>query len=219
MREVISTVVDAAADYDLTDIATAKAELSIPLNDTTSDKFLAQAITQESKAISNYCNRVFPQETVSDLIYLDRSHSSQLVSGSVLQLSRYPVISVASVIEDAGMSDAVTLVSGTDFSLNAANGQLLRLDSSLLLRRWTAASITVQYDAGFSDIPDDLVMACLRLVTLRFKAKDRDPALMSEDSPGVGTQRWWVGSQPGQDGYFPPEVVGILDSYRAPTLG
>ena len=91
---VISQTLVAAASYDLTDLATAKAELNIPGTDTTQDTWLAGAITQISAAIANYCDRVFPVETVQDVIYPDRDAYPFQVPGGVaaLQLSRWPVI-------------------------------------------------------------------------------------------------------------------------------
>lgn len=91
----ISTVIVAAASYDLTDIATVKEELSISPTDRTKDAFLARAISQVSLAISNYCNRVFQLETVQDLIFPDRDAYPWMVPGGVapLQLSRWPLIS------------------------------------------------------------------------------------------------------------------------------
>ncbi len=67
-------------------------------------------------------------------------------------------------------------------------------------------------------IPDDLVEMCLRMITSRFQSKDRDPALIMQDTPGVGTQRWWFGGSPGQKGAFPPDIEAALDDYRVPTL-
>lgn len=68
------------------------------------------------------------------------------------------------------------------------------------------------------DVPPDLTDITLRLITARFKAKDRDPMLVSQDTDGVGTQRWWVGGTPGQTGPFPPEIAGLLDQYNMPVV-
>lgn len=67
-------------------------------------------------------------------------------------------------------------------------------------------------------IPDDLIDACLRLITGRYKAKDRDPAMIQQDQPGLGTQRFWFGGAPGQKGPFPPDIEAMLDGYRTPTV-
>ena len=80
------------------------------------------------------------------------------------------------------------------------------------------ASVTVTY--GQTKIPDDVVDAALRLVTMRFKQKGRDPMLMSQSQPNLGDKRWWVGSVPGQNGALPPEIKGLLEgAYRVPVIG
>ena len=91
--QIISTVLVAASSYDLTDLATAKDELSIKTAETSNDGFIARAITQASTAVGNYCNRVFQLETVQDVCIPDRdAYPSQVPGGvSPLQVSRYPV--------------------------------------------------------------------------------------------------------------------------------
>lgn len=290
-NEIVTTVVTPAASYDLTDLATVKADLGLETGDAASDAFLTRAISQSSKAAANRCNRVFPVETVSDLIYLDRGILRNS-GASLLQLSRWPVLQIASVITNAGLSDQATLGAGTDYQLKADSGQLLRLDASDgSPMRWCARTVTVRYSAGygaqasqtttipatpfqisvtqktgfaldlgvlygstpfvavtgapaagqysvaagiytfnaadsgksvaitylFTDIPDDLAEACLRIVTMRFKAKGRDPMLVSEESPGVGNQRYWVGNMPGHKGAFTPEIDALLDAYCVPV--
>lgn len=80
------------------------------------------------------------------------------------------------------------------------------------------AAVVINY--SWQKIPDDLVDAALRQITSRFKQKGRDPALVSQNTPGVGEQRWWVGSVPGQNGTLPPEITGMLDgTYRVPVVG
>lgn len=74
------------------------------------------------------------------------------------------------------------------------------------------------FDFASKEVPPDLTDITLRLITARYKAKDRDPMLISIDTDGVGTQRWWVGGTPGQKGAFPPEIEGILAQYDMPVV-
>lgn len=224
--EIITTVLTPAASYDLTDLATVKDELSLPTADTSKDCFLSRGITQVSAAIARYCNRVFPAETVSDLIYLrGRPFSphyavTPLGQPAPLQLTRWPVVSMTSVIETAADGTTTTLLEDTDYQLDPATGWLFRLDcTSGMLRNWFTASVTAQYEAGYAAIPDDVVDACLRLVTLRFKARGRDPSLMEQTTQELGTQRFWVGPAPGQNGAMPPEIEALVDRYRVPVAG
>ncbi|MGC1300926.1 MAG: hypothetical protein WA840_01005 [Caulobacteraceae bacterium] len=67
-------------------------------------------------------------------------------------------------------------------------------------------------------VPPELEEICLRLITGRYSARDRDPDLIMRETPGVGTERWWFGGAPGQKGPFPPDIEGMLDDYRVPTV-
>lgn len=80
------------------------------------------------------------------------------------------------------------------------------------------AGKTMVFSYAVVAVPDDLVDIGLRLITARFKSKDRDPALIQQDTPGVGTQRWWFGGAPGQRGAFPPDIEADLDNYRMPVV-
>lgn len=81
------------------------------------------------------------------------------------------------------------------------------------------ASKSVAISYAYTRIPDDLVEAVLRLMTMRFKGWKRDPMLMSETNQTSGDRRYWVGNLPGQDSAFPPEIAKILDNYRVPVVG
>lgn len=214
-NEIVTTVVTPASTYDLTTLALAKVDLSIPVGDTTQDAFISAGITQVSKAIANECNRVFPVEVVKDIFYMDC-----VSRRSVLQLSRWPITTVASVTEDSGLTSQAILVANTNYVLRADNGQLLRIDSSNngLLTTWSSSTVTVQYSAGFATIPDDLAMATLRAVTLRFASRGRDPMLIQRDQPSRGAERFWVGALRQDGGAFTPEIDAILNYYSMPIF-
>jgi hypothetical protein len=85
---------------------------------------------------------------------------------------------------------------------------------------WEAVPTQVQYQAGYAPIPADLVDATLRLVTARFKQRGRDPMLVEQTQAGaLGTQRYWVGTAPGQQGAFAPEISSLVEQYRVPVIG
>lgn len=293
--EIITTVLVPASatapagPYDLTNLATAKDELSVASNDASNDSFLSRAITQTSVSIANHCNRVFAVEAIQDQVFIQQDPYPWQVPGGVfaLQLSRWPfvnssvvqfvgnthgtitvdgiastagivagtlvfaadgsipsgtsVISVATnsvtlsqpaqssttglsmntglqVIQQTSANLFQTLVAGKDFTIDPKSGWLIRLDSFTgVAVKWEAEPVTVQYQAGFPTIPDDLVDACLRLVTARFRARGRDPMIVQQDQPQLGTTRYWVGNTPGQTGAFAPEILDIIDNYRTPV--
>jgi len=207
---MISTVTEAAGSYDLTTLDVVKDELNI--SDGRSDATLKRYLSWASAALSVECGRVFAAETVQDKVWPAR-HLSPLAFGfEVLQLSRYPVISVASLTEDAA-----ALAEGSDFVVDASAGQVRRLNSGGRLMCWGAAPKVVQYRAGFAEIPGDLQDAVTRMVRNRFRAKGRDSYLMSESIPGVRDARWWIAT--GDDaGNVPPDIADLIDSYRVPVI-
>lgn len=221
--DVITTVNTAASSYDLTDLETVKTELAIPDTDTSKDTWISQAITQVSIAIANYCQRVFPVETVTDTFYFNRRWRAHQRTDDrdILQLMRFPVTQVTSVVETLSDGTTNTLVLGTDYVRKDNVGQLIRLNSDTsFLGHWIGSIVVVQYSAGYAETPADLVDATLRTVTQRYAGRGRDAMLMEQDQPGpAGRKRFWVGTAPGQNGSFPPEIAGLLDNYRVPVLG
>lgn len=146
----LSTVVTPAVTYDLTTLAVAKDELSIKTSDSTYDQFLKRAITQASKSIANYCNRVFQVETISDVFQLQNdAHLRNFPrNAKLLQLSRWPLVGLTSVTEDS-----TVLVEGVDFRADYDTGQIYRLDSdSDLAVGWPSKTVVVVYSGGYAAI-------------------------------------------------------------------
>ncbi len=119
-----------------------------------------------------------------------------------------------------------------DNGVTYANGTaLVKVDTGPGLGQYSVASGVYTFAAAdasahvlvsylYASIPADIIDAALRLITGRFKARGRDPMLRSQGDPGiVGTKQFWVGPLPGQNGAIPPEVAGILDIYRTPSVG
>lgn len=142
---------------------------------------------------------------------------TQPASSSVTALSFSTGVQV---VQTRAVGSTQTLVYGTDFTIDAKLGWLIRLSPSLgNSTRWDAQPVTVQYRAGYAPIPADLVDACLRLVTARFRTRGRDP-MLTERTQGqtLGSERYWVGTAPGQVGAFSPEISGLVDQYRVPVV-
>lgn len=123
------------------------------------------------------------------------------------------------VTQQLGNGLIQTLQYGVDFSVDPETGWLLRLDTFTGVSvRWETYPTTVVYQAGFAAIPDDLVDAALQLITARFASRGRDPTVVERmQAQAIGTERFWVGSQPGQKGVFPPSIQSLLDNYRVPV--
>lgn len=209
----VSSVVTPAGSYDLTTLATVKDELG--LTTTTSDASLARYITAASKTAMQFCNRVFAVETVLDQFWPQRDPGVRIVVNGPdpLQLSRYPVVAgqLGGVTENG-----VTLVENTDFLCDYALGRLIRLDDLGYPTAWRQWPISAQYGAGFATIPADVADAVIKLVSMRYFAKGRDPALKSESVPGVLSQSWNAAAD--RDGNLPGDIAGQLWNYRVIPL-
>lgn len=219
-----TTVVAAAASQNLITLDAGKAELGI--QGATQDAWLTSAIAEISAVMAAYVEPVvFPEEDLRDVFYSSStgycSGESGFVPGylsgsfsqppqpSSLQLGRWPVTELTSIVG----SDGILLVQDTDFILDARKGTLRRISGGVVTT-WFSFPITVLYSAGYETIPADVQMAAKRLLTQRYYAKGRDPTQRATNDPDEGSQEFWIGTLPGQDGALPPEVSGILDRYR-----
>jgi hypothetical protein len=175
-----STVSVAASSKDMTLLNTVKTELSI--GNTDYDVLLGSFIQQASAAIVSYCRREFARETLVDTFRIGGGITT-------LQLTRRPIVSVTSIVEDG-----VTLDSD-DYEIIAANGWLNRLDASGDPQCWECGKIVVTHVAGWlmlTDLPSDLERVTIDLVKSKWFARDRDPMVKSEGTPGVYEVSYWV---------------------------
>ena len=210
--QAITTVVTAASTYDLTTLAVVKEEVGVTGND--SNTRLQRYLTAASAAIAQYCNRVIPAETLQDDFWLQRDRWPRIIPGGVekLQLSRWQVASITSVTENA-----VALVENTDFRVDKTIGQLIRLDDSGYPKLWPVYPISVVYVGGFSPIPTDIADAAVRMVRMRWQARNRDPLVRQETVFGVREVQYWIATGT-EAGNMPPDVTDILDNYRVPVI-
>ena len=212
-RLVCVSTVTPPASYDLTSLTTVKSELGV--SGSQSDAQLKRYISAASIAAEQFCNRDFVVEAVQDAFWPQRDAYPVSIPGGVspLQLSRWPLVSLGAVVENA-----VTLTIGTDFIADMAKGQLSRLDLSAFPKPWAALPITVSYSAGYATIPPDIEDAVIRMIRNRWFARNRDPMAREINIPGVLEQQFWVAT--GTDaGNMTPDVVDILENYRVPVIG
>jgi Phage gp6-like head-tail connector protein len=188
------SIVTAADTYDLTTLATVKAELGIV--DREEDEALASMIRQASGVIADHCNRVFALETVEETIRLNRRMHE-------LVLERFPVTEIASVIENG-----VTLTED-DYEADLAAGTLRRLRNDT--RDWWTSKIVVTYSAGYSlldAVPMGIERACITLVRQYRFGADRDPMLRASGLDNVGNSSYFNVTA------LSPEVTGLLEPHR-----
>lgn len=193
----IVTVTSAAASFDLTTLATAKAEMGI--TGTAQDANIARWIRQASDAIAAHCDRVFGEETVSESFRL-------MTCFDVLALARRPVSDIDSVTVDGTALDA------DEYEVDATAGLLYRLNGDDERMAWSAGKVVVVYTAGYAlldSLPHGIERACLLLLRSYVSAAARDPMMKAEQVDGVGRMEYWVGSTNGASG-LPPDVEALL---------
>lgn len=213
---IVTTIVTPAASIALVSLADVKADLGLAATD--DDALLTSWIGRVSSAIAQYCNRTLAVETVRDDVWFERDPYPWQVPGGVspLYLSRWPV--VASPAAVVTVLDTV-LVADDDYRLDAARGQIIRLDGRGMPAAWSSVPTSITYAAGFAVIPPDIQDAAIRLVKGRWFARQRDPLLKREDIPGVRSAEYWVDTGAAATGAMPPDVVDLLDNYRVPVIG
>lgn len=203
------TVTTAASNHDLTTVATAKAALGV--SGTADDVFLVELITEASGAIRRYCNRVFAKETVVETIRLSRALDA-------VNLVRWPVTAVASVVEDG------TTLQTVDYETDLETGLVYRLDANDRRRVWTAGKLVITYQAGYilpsatsgRNLPSDIEAACIALVRFLYFRRGTDPWTRSVDAGAVKLAL--NADLSGPDG-LPPEVVALIGPFRVPAVG
>ena len=231
---VTTTITVPATSRNLVDLATWKDDWGI--TGTQDDAFLLRAITRCSASAEQFCNRKFAAETLTETIYLDRDAYPYQEPGGVraLQLSRWPLASVSSVVQqDAGTN--TTLVQSPsddpDYVVLDPEGQLVRLDSFGNQMTWPALVYTIDYQAGYilpgqdpngfpgADLlPSDIEDAVGRMVYTRWSERRRDPLIKAETVDGVGRTEFIVSTN-ADGGNLSPDVSDILLNYRVPVIG
>ncbi|HEY1503366.1 MAG TPA: head-tail connector protein [Stellaceae bacterium] len=178
---------------DLTTLANVKAYLSPPLVTTADDALLSRLVTAASQFIQSWLNR-----TIAAASYTETRSGA---GGTRLFLRNRPVTAVASVTVDG-----VAIAASSPAPMG--DGYLFD-DSSVFLigHSFTRAAqnVTVQYTAGYASTPPEIEQACIALVALRYKERDR----IGQASKNVGGETVSF-----QQKDMPADVATILDQYR-----
>jgi hypothetical protein len=149
--DIVTTVITSAASYNMASLATIKDELNIASNSIDNDAWLTRALTQVSKAMMSATNRVFAPEFIQDVFYINRNRSQYPSGLREVQLSRFPVLAIASVVQvSSSIGTTATLVNGTDFTVDYKTGRMIRIDATTGREMyWEPDNLTIQYVAGY----------------------------------------------------------------------
>lgn len=146
------------ASGDLTNLAAVKGWLSI--SSTSEDGLLARLITAASQFIQTWLNR--------DIAVAPYTETRDGNGRSWMVLSNFPVLSVSSVSING---QAIPASSGFDSPGYYITPTALYLRGYLFDKG--QANVALTYSAGYVQIPPEIEQACIELVGLRYKERDR----------------------------------------------
>lgn len=143
---------------DLTTLANVKAWLN--LTSTDADALLERLITATSGVIEQYVNRT--------LLTHDVVEELDGTGGTKLAFREYPVTAVTSVTVDGTVIPAAA----GPLDLGYVVGRY-----SIKLRGYTFnegySNVSIEYTAGYAEVPPDVEQACIAYVSFLYKDRDR----------------------------------------------
>ena len=131
----------------------------------------------------------------------------------VVQLTESPVNSIVSVQEREtyGGSYTTLTTSDSEYYLESSTDSILRTNDSGRYQNWPkgVGAVKVVYTGGYSEVPADLKLAVLDLITYYYKDEPKQRqsiAGASLQNQGSSSQRMNVG--------FPDHIKRVLDLYK-----
>lgn len=176
---------------DLTTLANVKSWFSPPLTATTDDALLTRLITAASQFIQTWLGQQLAVQTYTE--------TRDGKGGQKLALTNIPVTALSSLtIDGLAIPPAPDALSpGYAFS-----------PTMLYLRGYTFTpgfqNVSVTYTAGYAVTPPEIEQACIELVALRYKERDR----IGHVSKGVAGETVTFTQKD-----MPPDVQSILNQY------
>lgn len=150
-----------AITYDLTTYIQAKVYMKIPVANTDNDVLLTVLVSQVSRRIAEYLNRIIPSNTYTDEKYDGTGYRK-------LFTLQYPITTLSEI-------KSYDPHSNTDLYTYTVNDEyILHRDQEYIIK-WTGwqrgtQNFKITYTAGYTTIPPDIVLACNMLVALTFNS-------------------------------------------------
>ncbi len=148
------------AQGDLTTLANVKAWFAPPLTTTTDDALLQRLITAASQFIQSWLDRTLAQQSYTE--------TRGGTGGGRLAFLNTPVSAVASLTVDGVAIPAAPDAVSPGYVFGA---------TQLALRGYAftrgVQNVTMSYTAGYAATPPEVEQACIELIALRYKERDR----------------------------------------------
>lgn len=183
---------------DLITLAEYKAYVGIKSD--TQDAQIKTLIPRVSQLTKSYCRRTFVD-------YVDDAKTEVFAGGDFLLLSEYPVLAVSSVeySEDFGKTYS-SLTEYTDYVLDISENNIVPVATTTFTKKINGYRVT--YTAGYIELPEDLKLAVMDLLTYYLK---NDMAVKSQRDAGSNT----VQIEYITKNTLPAHIARVFDLYLA----
>jgi hypothetical protein len=173
---------------------------------TKEDERLDQLIPSISQLVKTYCGNSFVDYV--DTPYTE-TFSVYYDAQQVIQLGEIPVLEVVEIYERSRADYAYSLVDPTQFELDTRTDSVIRQ-----LGYWPTGlnSVKVTYKAGYSEVPVDLQLAIVDLISYYIK----DEYKLQRTLRGGSIRNQSSSTLDGNVG-FPDHIKRVLDLYRQIT--
>lgn len=171
------------AAYDL--VTTANVKSFLDIQTTTWDTVIGTLVTSCSVWIENYCGGIRFKNSLSDITEYHSGDPYGEGNTSIF-LSNIPIVSITSIASASGSLSSPTWTNysaATDYVVNTDTGEVKFLALPVGVK-----NIKVVYQGGYTNIPEDLQLACLELVARVFNKRKSYGA--SNESVGGASVTW-----------------------------
>lgn len=180
--------------------------LRIPLTDTSDDDFLTDLMQSSQDTAENYCNRHFEINTYTE---------QKKIMHKIFP-NEYPIISVQSITRISP-----NVYNSVNIPFDVANYKLFPNYLELLDWQYVTMSnrlqyveqeesvIEISYTAGYSVIPTDLTLACIKLVALEYKESREDRIGIESQSEGAVKYTYFK-----KETELPLSISAVFDRYK-----
>lgn len=185
---------------DLLTLAEYKAYVGI--NSTNQDTEIKAIIPIASQMVKTYCRRTFV-DYVNDA-------KTEVFSGGTecLYLTEFPTLAISSVEYSTDYGSTYTaLVEFTDYALDLEKDSIVPINTTAIWPRYING-YKVVYTGGYEELPEDLKVATMDLVTYYLK---NDMAVKAQRAAGANT----VQIEYITKNTLPSHIVRVLDMYLA----
>lgn len=178
------------------------------IDSTTNDLKFQTLIPSISQFVKTYCGNSFV-----DFVSTNKTETFTIDWDThIVHLDETPIVSIVSVSERSSYSSSYTALStaSQEYFVDTDTDAILRTTASGY-KNWPkgVGAVQVVYKAGYSDLPGDLSLAVVDLITYYFKKEHKERRTLggaSLQNPGTTSDKNNIG--------LPDHIKRVLDMYK-----